>query len=344
MKIAYIFAYFGDGGAEDHALLLAQSARESGNEVSFIVSSHSKTAMDRLQGTGFEVISLSMESSFNPVSVISAAMKLKSIIKSKHIDIVHAHMLREQSLAVIAKILGGKFTLVRTFHRFDQFNRKMRPLMSIYGRFTDAVIAISDGMVKYLQANGLTNKVVLIKNGVARVDTKKHAQAIGFIGRLTGEKGILKFIQANTELLRKNKLVVAGDGPDMTSITELVDAGKLNVELLGRVSDKAKFYESISVLVLPSETEVLPLVILEAYSCGLPVVAFKLDSLQGLVGTDNGTLVEYPDYAQMGKSALELLAKSESYRDENIAKYESEYSVATMWGQTNELYRNLVKK
>jgi hypothetical protein len=40
VKIAYVFAYLGGGGTEDHAILLAQKARESGNEPFFIISSY----------------------------------------------------------------------------------------------------------------------------------------------------------------------------------------------------------------------------------------------------------------------------------------------------------------
>ena len=49
MKIAYIFAYFGDGGAEAHALTLAKKARESGNEAVFIIDKLTATAQKRLE-------------------------------------------------------------------------------------------------------------------------------------------------------------------------------------------------------------------------------------------------------------------------------------------------------
>lgn len=344
MKIAYIFAYFGDGGAEESAILLAQQAKNDGNEVIFIIDKSSELALDRIKGEDFKIINLPMKSSFNPFFVSASAIGLNKIIKSEKIDIVHSHMLREQSVAIGAKILGCKFILVRTFHRLDQFNLKMKPFMPIYRKFTDAIISISDGMSEYLRANGLIDNVHLIKNGVVKVEAPQHIKALGFIGRLTTEKGILKFVKANINILRANKLVIAGDGPDFANLNYFTKMNRLNIEFLGKITDKAKFYKKISVLVLPSRTEVLPLVVLEAYSCGLPVVAFDLNSLRSLIAKGNGVRIEYPNYKQMGQEAVKLIPKSSLYYKANIAKYESDYSVEKMWDKVDKLYKSLLHK
>lgn len=343
MKIAYVFSYFGDGGAEEHAFLLAQKARESGNDVKFIVSSISDSALRRLQNEKFEIIRLSMESSFRPILALRSAIGLKRIIKLEKIDVVHTHMLREQSLAIFAKFLGSKFILVRTFHRFDQFNWKMKPFLPMYRKFTDAFIAISGTMTDYLKANGLSDSVYLIENGVNKIMAPEHARSLGFIGRLTDEKGILEFIKANVNILQNNKLVIAGDGPDYENIKKIAKDNRLNIELMGNVLNKSDFYKKISVLVLPSETEVLPLVVLEAYSCGLPVVAFDIKSLESLIEADNGILVEFPNYAKLGQAGLKLLSNSDQYHLANIKKYEAKYSADIMWTKTYELYESLSK-
>ena len=344
MKIAYVFAYLGDGGTEDHAILLAKKAKESGCEPFFIVSSYSEAGIQKLKAGNIRFYDLPMRSSFNPLSVMRSVIGLKRIIKQEGVDIVHAHMLREQSLAILVKIIGGKFVLIRTFHRLNQFNWKMKLLMPIYLKFTDAVISISSTMSGLLEANGWGNSYTLIKNGVAKVDAPKHDRAIGFIGRLSTEKGILKFIEANIELLRKNKLIIAGTGPDFNAIKKITDDNKLNIELLGNVLDKASFYKKISILLLPSDHEVLPLVILEAYSCGLPVVAFDIKPLLELVDKENGILVKFPDYAQMGREVLRLLPISSRYYKSNINTYESKYSDDIMWSKTYKLYQSKLNR
>lgn len=342
MTIGYLFAYLGDGGAEENAMLLAKQAILSGHNVVFIVDKMSENAAKKLESEKIKTIHLSMESSFNMVSVRKSVAGLRKIVRNEKIDIVHSHMLREQSIAVLAKLLGSKFKLVRTFHRFDQFNAKMKPIMSIYRKFTDALISISSQMTDYLKSNGIGDKIFLITNGVEKVIAPRHDKAIGYIGRLIAEKGILKFIKSNVELLKTNKMIIAGDGPEYDKIKDYVEAKHLKVELMGKVIDKSKFYKKVSVLVLPSETEVLPLVVLEAYSCGIPVVAFNLESLMRLISINNGRLVEYADYFKLGQEAVSLLSESDSFYGANISRYEHEFSVRKMWEQTEALYLELI--
>lgn len=341
MKIAYIFAYLGNGGAEDHAVLLAKQAKLAGNTPLFIIDGFSTTSRDRLEKLEIKVKHLSMNSSFNPIKVVKSLIGLCKIIKNEKIQIVHTHMLREHSLAVILKIFGLKFGLIRTFHRFDQFNGKMRLLLPVYRKYTDAFVGISNGMIEYLKSNGVSSKLHLIENGVEKIEASSHQKAIGFIGRLAEEKGILKFIESNLDLLRKHKMVIAGDGPDFNKIKKVVEKNNLQVKMLGRVSDKSEFYEKTSVLALPSRTEVLPLVILEAYSCGLPVVAFDIDSMRDLVNQENGELINFGDYKKMGETAEKLAFDGEKYKKKNIEKFEMNYSADIMWAKTLDLYNRL---
>lgn len=342
MKIAYIFSYLGDGGSEEYAFLLAKEAKKAGNSVTFIISSSSSKAHKRLVAEKHKVILLPMESSFNPIAVLSSVLNLKKIIKSEQIDIVHANMLREQSLAIFAKMLGAKFRLVRTFHRQNSFNWKMKPLLPIYLRYTDAIISISNTMSGLLDQYGWGNHYTLIENGVPKVDASKHSKALGFIGRLTDEKGILQFIKANIKFLRNNKLIIAGDGENYDAIKQVTDKNNLDIELLGSISDKAEFYKKISVLLLPSSHEVLALVGLEAYSCGLPILAFNIAPMRDLVEYGNGILVEAFDYVQMGKEAKKLLATADKYSKFNIDTYNTKYSVDIMWSKTYALYQSLL--
>jgi L-malate glycosyltransferase len=341
MKIAQVFEYFGDGGAEAQAFLLAKKSREGGDEPIIIANRFSIDAQKMVEHAGIDFFFLSMQSSFNPIKVVKSALGMKKLIDEQQIHVIHTHMLREQSIAVLAKIIGAKFILIRTFHRFDQFNFKMKPLMVFYKKFTDGFISISDEMTKYLDKHGIKTNLSQIYNGVEKVIVDSHQPAIGFIGRLAKEKHVFDFIQANEVLLKTTKMVVAGDGPEQAMIQQFVEARQLKVDLMGQVTDKAEFFKQISVLVLPSETEVMPMSVLEAYSCGLPVVAFNLDSLKEIIGSTNGKLIDYPNYTQMGQVAASYIETDEYYKQTNTDIYEQKYSVDTMWTSTATLYRSL---
>jgi glycosyltransferase involved in cell wall biosynthesis len=194
-----------------------------------------------------------------------------------------------------------------------------------------------------MNENGITENVRLIYNGVEKINTKSHGKSIGFIGRLTEEKGIFDFIRENTGLLTSQSMVVAGDGPLLDDIKNFVSENKLNIKILGNISDKVSFYEQISVLVLPSRTEVMPLVVLEAYSCGLPVVAFDIAPLRKLISSNNGMLVENNNYQQMGEAAIGLIDITSQFKN-NIDLFNEKYSADIMWQATSELYHELIKK
>lgn len=348
MTIAYIFSDFYVGGTEEYAITLARKARDGGHEPIFIISRCDEAALKKIEG--FEIIHLAMNSSFNPFSVAISVLGIKKILAQRKINIVHANMLREHSLAIFVKIFSRhKFVLVRSFHRQDNFNFKMRLLLPIYLRYTDRVIAISDLMTKLLDKNGWRGKWTLILNGGARVNAKEHDLALGFIGRLSPEKGIFNFIKNNRSLLKNCKMVIAGDGPDFDAIKDYVKNNKLKVELLGSIVDKSIFYKKAAVLVLPSSYgvtpfEVMPLVILEAYSCGMPVVAFKSPPLVGLVTEKTGSLVEDDgNYKLLGFIASDILRNTKKYHKNNMDLYEKLFSEDIMWNNTSNLYQELVR-
>jgi glycosyltransferase involved in cell wall biosynthesis len=344
MKICYPFCYSGGGGTEWHALYLAREARKSGHEAFFVLSNNGYLS-EAIKKEGFSYQYIPMESSFNPFKVISSALKLKKYLKEKDIDIVHAHMLREHSLAILAKIFGANVRVIRTFHRTDQFNWKMKPLMWIYNKYTDAYIAISNYMVKHLADHGVRGLVELVYNGVTRIEAKKHNLAIGFMGRVVPEKGVLPFVVQNKEIFRKEKLFIGGVGEDLQELKSTLAGQKIaQVEILGRVNDVPGFFEKISVFVLPASHEVLPLVALEAFSCGVPVVAFDLPVLKEMIDGKNGFLIPQGDYQGLAKKALDLLHSPDlkSFQQSARDSYELNYTIEQMWSKTEALYKKVL--
>lgn len=344
MRICYPFCYPGGGGTEWHALYLAREARKSGDEVFFILNGEGFLT-EQVKKEGFASMQLDMSSSFNPIKVLKAILALKKYFKENEIDIVHTHMLREQALAIGAKIFGAKIKLIRTFHRVDQFNWKMKPLMWLFNLETDYFIAISNYMIGYLKENGIKGPVELVYNGVTRIPAEKHEKALGFMGRVVPEKGILNFVKENYKLLENKKFYVGGVGEDLEKLEQFVKDKKLkNIDILGRVHDTTGFFEKISVFVLPASHEVLPLVALEAFSCGIPVVAFDLPVLAEMIDGKNGIRIECGDYKKLAETALEMLNGNKLAEYQKAAKesYENNYTIEQMWHKTEALYKKVV--
>lgn len=166
------------------------------------------------------------------------------------------------------------------------------------------------------------------------------AKRVVAIARYSHEKGIDLLLEAwsKVEKIQKEwRLDVFGDG-ERTIYEQMIGNLELDqqrCQLHGRTNDVEYEYSQSSLFVLSSRFEGFGLVIIEAMSCGLPVLAFDCpwgpteiitDGKDGLL-VDNGNvsqladsiiyLIDHPDVRkQMGEEAKR---KSENYRMENLA-------------------------
>jgi glycosyltransferase involved in cell wall biosynthesis len=113
---------------------------------------------------------------------------------------------------------------------------------------------------------------------------------IGYIGRLSEEKGVLNFIQALPGVLQYQKglsVLIGGDGPLREAITTTLNNEGVNsrFEFSGWISREQMpgFLKRLRLLVLPSFTEGLPNIMLEAMACGTPVLATSVGAIPDVI-------------------------------------------------------------
>lgn len=112
------------------------------------------------------------------------------------------------------------------------------------------------------------------------------ANVIGFVGRLFSEKNIPLLLQAYSEALKTSLfpattvILIVGDGPLKSILIELSAKLSINNKVIftGFRNDVHKIMNAIDILVLPSQVEGLSCAILEAMSCGVPVICSNLPS------------------------------------------------------------------
>lgn len=129
----------------------------------------------------------------------------------------------------------------------------------------------------------------------------ERTRLLGVFGRFSSEKGQDVFLNAMSQLDDDNvSALLLGEGPEESRLRQQSDALQLDgrVHFLGYREEVAKYYAMIDLLVLPSRSEGLPNVVLEAMACRVPVVATDVGGVREVVQHEgNGLLVpsERPD-------------------------------------------------
>lgn len=136
---------------------------------------------------------------------------------------------------------------------------------------------------------------------------------IGYIGRLSEEKGILNFVSALPGILQENnnlKIYIIGDGPLNEQIrAKLVQSNILkNVILTGWIphNELTYYLNELRVLILPSNTEGLSNVMLESMACGTPVLSTPVGAI--------------PDFITDGKTGFLMENNSPEYIEKNVIR------------------------
>jgi glycosyltransferase involved in cell wall biosynthesis len=142
-----------------------------------------------------------------------------------------------------------------------------------------------------------------------------------YVGGLVETKGIIELVAAAESLLEKHtrlRLVCAGDGPARDELMGLRDrVGRDGAVVLpGRVAPEEVpgLLQASDFLVLPSHSEGMPQVVLEAMDCALPVVATRVGGIaEAVVDDETGLLVEARDIEQL-RDAMERMIVDVEFR------------------------------
>jgi glycosyltransferase involved in cell wall biosynthesis len=184
-------------------------------------------------------------------------------------------------------------------------------LHRLLGTYRDKIrsfIALTQYARNEFIAAGLpASRIVVKPNFVAEADARSdnRSNTVLYVGRLSVEKGI-STLAAVAKRLPDVQFMVAGSGPDESSLSTLA-----NVTLLGHLAPNAVRDQMLTArcLLIPSHCpEGMPMTLLEAFACGLPVVASDIGSLRELIEPrQTGLLFPVGDSAACGERLSSLL-------------------------------------
>lgn len=160
------------------------------------------------------------------------------------------------------------------------------------------------------------------------------------VAALRPEKNLQRLLRALhlTRLTPAPQLAIAGDGPERTALESLAAELGLNVRFLGNVADPAPLYRAADLFALSSDTEQMPLSVIEAMSCGLPVVATAVGDIQSMVAPQNQPLLSArSDQALAGAFSNTQSINLPAIGVANRLKAERLFDIATMTSRWQSL-------
>jgi glycosyltransferase involved in cell wall biosynthesis len=210
--------------------------------------------------------------------------------------------------------------------------------------FSDIIVAESPAVIDSCSLSKYKNKITT--KGARFIDSeifqlnrplKDRMNVIGFLGRLTKDKGVLDFVQAVPLILRKRDDVtfsIGGDGILFPNIVEILARNHTtaNVKMEGWIPSAGvpSFLNNLKILVVPSYQEGLPTVILQAMACGTPVVATAVGGVPDIIiDGKTGFIIDYNSAESIADAILRALTSPELDTIAKIARrlIEERYSL-----------------
>jgi len=299
------------------------------------------------------------------------------ILLTKKIDIIHMQDAVQAPVGWLLHVIFRKPYII-VAHGLDITFEKgfYQKIILPFVRRADEVISISSATKDEADKRGVDKKKSVVVTlgthddyGTIRPDRELLGEHLGMdlskkkllltTGRLVKRKGVAWFVEnVMPELVRRDKAVlylVAGKGGQQEAIEDAITRSgmKDHVKLVGRVSDEDRtlLYTSCDVFVMPNivvpgDMEGFGIVVHEAATAGLPVVASALEGiLDALKDGKNGILVDTGDSEAFVKEIEKLLSNDKKRKEFGIKSREytlKTYSWKNIASQYVKVYKKLV--
>jgi len=354
------------GGAEQQAMLLAKGLRRRGWRVSVVALSGSEgAAAAELRNAGVEFVSLEMRKGLaDPRGWI----RFHRWLWRERPDVVHAHLPHAAWLARWSRLAAPVPLLIDTLHSSHTGTMGRRLGYACSRWLTDHVTAVSQATAASHPAAGMVseNNLSVLGNGIElniwRPDARARSAArreLGLtdeflwlaVGRLAAVKDYPTLLNALAGIPETARLLVAGAGPLQSELIQ--QAARLGLErrvrFLGFEPKVQRWMQAADGFVLSSRHEGLPMVLLEAGACALPVVATAVTGTREVVvNGETGWLARVGDAGALAKAMAKLMRmppeKRRAMGERARRRVVEEFGVETVLDRWEQLYAELLER
>ncbi|MFK5854539.1 MAG: glycosyltransferase family 4 protein [Bacteroidota bacterium] len=357
-----------------HRLPLAIAAKKSGYDVSVVtrIQSHG----DKITDAGIKVLPLKLSRrGINPLNELRVIKQLVSIYKKEQPDIVHHVALKPvlygtvaARLARVSSIVNAMAGLGFIFSSKKIKARVVRPFLMFFFKLLlnnpcSRIILQNADDASLLHKSGVLKKerIALIRG--SGVDTNEYLaqpEADGepiiiLASRLLWDKGVGEFVDASRILQAdgvKARFALLGEGdpenPGSISNEQLISwENEGIVEVWGKKTNMPEVFSQVHIVCLPSfYGEGVPKVLIEAASCGKPIVTTNAPGCRDIVRDGvNGLLVPLRDSVAVADALKKLIQSPELRKqmgEKGRALVESDFSLKKVNSETLSLYKELL--
>jgi glycosyltransferase involved in cell wall biosynthesis len=337
MTVVHLTASPCYGGTERQMLELGRELHESCRSVyvSFLEEQRCWDFVHEARRQGFASHAVKRDTP----RLLAALAELTALLRDVRADLLCCHGYKANLLGLLAARRVG-IPIISVSHGWTGESLRVRLFEALDRRVLrrmDRVVCVSEAQARKVRRAGVPDaKVRVICDAVrgerfaeARPEYRRKLEEmfprrprliVGAAGRLSPEKGFQHLVDAAGRVAKEDPsigFVLFGDGPLRSALAQRIDALGLDgaFRLAGFSPDLDLYYPQFDLFVLPSFTEGLPNVVLEAFAAGVPVVATAVGGTPEVVEDGvNGRLVAPGDAAALARRIAETLADDDRRR------------------------------
>lgn len=368
IRILHLIKSLGRGGAEKLIPQTVAQHDQEKYEFYCIYFFHQEDyIMEELQAVGIKLFLFPSKN----LGLFQQVGKVKEFVVEHQIDIIHAHL---PWAGILSRLVGRKLPvpIVYTEHNtWDRYN-----FISYWGnrmtfKMQDAAIVVSNEVALSMQLNSIIDplriparlKLYAITNGVNVSEFKREKEkgnrvreelgipdsafVIGKVAVFRSQKRLWLWVEQALEILKTapgTHFILVGDGDwRQKIIVQIENSGKkAQFHWVGVQKDVVPYLSAMDVYMSSSEFEGLPIAMLEAMACEVPVVATRAGGIgEAITHGVEGCLCEVDEYQQLSPLCLELIqdrSKQQAFAQAARKRVEEQFSMRRMVRELERVY------
>ncbi len=264
-------------------------------------------------------------------SYLSIIRQARQEVKEKKIDIIQSHGFKPSVIGFFLKYLC-RIKWVCFMHGTTTENLKVRLyhfVDNFFQLFADRVVLVSKAQREKIFNGWNTNRVHILHNAIdtdnpvrqsterlaviTQLGINENSECTVAVGRLSPEKGFDVLIEAFSKIVRNRKsahLIIVGDGQERDNLNHLVNRYSLanRVHFTGYSETPGDYMMRADIVVLPSRSEGIPNVALEAMALKKPVIATRVGGTPEVIThNQEGILIPSENPEALAKAVIDLL-------------------------------------